>query len=62
KKPEEEFIFTTLNGNLKGNMTITEYMRKMRSLVDDIVSIGKLIEDEELIEPISVAMLTQIGT
>jgi hypothetical protein len=35
--------------NLKGNMTITEYMRKMRSLVDDIVSIGKLIEDEELV-------------
>jgi hypothetical protein len=33
----------------KGNLSMAEYVAKMRSLVDEITSAGKIIDDDELV-------------
>ena len=34
----------------KGNMSITEYVGKMKSLADEMVYAGKSVDDEELVQ------------
>jgi hypothetical protein len=57
----------------KGHMTIAEYVNKMRSLVDEMVAVGRIPEEDELVEyiltslsheydPIISAVIAKIGT
>jgi hypothetical protein len=41
----------------KGNMSVTEYVGKMKALGDDMVVVGRKLDDEELVEYI----LTDVG-
>jgi hypothetical protein len=40
------------------NMSVAEYVNKMRSLVDEMAAVGRVLEEEELVEYI----LTGLGT
>jgi hypothetical protein len=42
-------IRMALTTTQKGNMTISEYFTKTKSLADEMASVGKALEDEELV-------------
>jgi hypothetical protein len=39
----------TLSTSRKGNLSIAQYVAKMKALVDDMTSAGKKIDEEELV-------------